>query len=63
MCRNPRKLAEPPQDRNFVKIQNAENRIDRYEGIDSQNDGQTISLSAGIALEDRRIVGMNPSVG
>ncbi|WP_375508726.1 hypothetical protein, partial [uncultured Caballeronia sp.] len=55
MCRIPRELAEPPQDRNFIKIQNASNRIDRYDEIDTQSDGLTISLSAGIALEDRRI--------
>src|SRR5260370_41197881 len=55
MCRIPRKLAEHPQDQNLAKLQNAVNRIDRYDGIDSQNDGRTISRSAGIALEDRRI--------
>jgi hypothetical protein len=52
MCRIPRKLADPPQDRNFVKIQNIGNRIFRCDGIDFENQGRYISLPAGIALED-----------
>jgi hypothetical protein len=47
-----RKLADPPQDRNFVKIQNVGNRIFRWDGIDFENQGRYISLPAGIALED-----------